>query len=298
MEESTLGNALRFYKEKYNLNQEDICYGICSVPTYSRIENGHKVRDSIMSCSLLGRAGINLSRFEVFLDNQDFERYKARVRLYAMARNGRYEEALNNIEKYQKYEGVMTDSLPLHEQFCIMCKTLAFYNGKGMTDKLIPLAEEGLNITAPDIDGLMNPTEINLASIVALKHEDAVRTLLVLAEKVEKYFYGRDKEDLSADLYLKIVERLVKEKRYSDALFYIEKCSNIIREGKGIHTLGRLLIHQGLIQYELNPKDENCIKTLKMAYAIMGITNNENGIDFLKKESKRRNIWQYIEWEA
>ncbi|MCR4778129.1 MAG: hypothetical protein K5858_04725 [Lachnospiraceae bacterium] len=298
MEESTLGNALKFYKEKYKLSQEDICYGICSIPTYSRIENGHKVRDSILSSSLLGRVGINLSRFEVFLDNQDFEFYKERVKLYALARIGRYEEVIKSIEQYEKHEGILSDSLLLHEQFCCMCKTVAFYNGKGMSEKLISLAEEGLAISCSDYNGLMNLVEINLASIAVLKRVDAVQMLLMLAEKVEKYFSGKDKENLSVDLYLKIIERLVKEQRFTEALFYIEKSVKIISEGKGIHTLGRLLIHQGLIQYELNPKDDNYIKTLKMAYAIMGITQNESGIDLLMKESKRRNIWQFIEWEA
>lgn len=39
---NTIGESLRFYREKYDFKQSDVCNGICSISTLSRIENGNK----------------------------------------------------------------------------------------------------------------------------------------------------------------------------------------------------------------------------------------------------------------
>ena len=33
---NTIGEILRFYREKYNFKQSDVCNGICSISTLSR----------------------------------------------------------------------------------------------------------------------------------------------------------------------------------------------------------------------------------------------------------------------
>ena len=45
---NTIGEILRFYREKYNFKQSDVCNGICSISTLSRIENGNKAADSLI----------------------------------------------------------------------------------------------------------------------------------------------------------------------------------------------------------------------------------------------------------
>ena len=54
---NTIGEILRFYREKYNFKQSDVCNGICSISTLSRIENGNKAADS-----LYGAEGTHWSR--------------------------------------------------------------------------------------------------------------------------------------------------------------------------------------------------------------------------------------------
>lgn len=39
---NTIGEILRFYREKCDFKQSDVCNGICSISTLSRIENGNK----------------------------------------------------------------------------------------------------------------------------------------------------------------------------------------------------------------------------------------------------------------
>lgn len=42
MEQKTMEVVLKYYREKYHLRQEDICRGICSVTTLSRLEQGSR----------------------------------------------------------------------------------------------------------------------------------------------------------------------------------------------------------------------------------------------------------------
>ena len=51
--ESTLGNALRFYKEQLNVNSIDVYKGICSASTYSNLETGRKEKDFFVQPSPL-----------------------------------------------------------------------------------------------------------------------------------------------------------------------------------------------------------------------------------------------------
>ncbi len=42
MEQKMMEVVLKYYREKYHLRQEDICRGICSVTTLSRLEQGEQ----------------------------------------------------------------------------------------------------------------------------------------------------------------------------------------------------------------------------------------------------------------
>ena len=57
MEQKTMEVVLKYYREKYNLRQEDICRGICPVTTLSRLEQGNREVDSLLGQTLLGRIG-------------------------------------------------------------------------------------------------------------------------------------------------------------------------------------------------------------------------------------------------
>ena len=69
---NTVGEILRFYREKYNLNQNDVCAGICSVSTLSKIENGSKEADSLILETLLERIGKEVLQFEMILNDYDY----------------------------------------------------------------------------------------------------------------------------------------------------------------------------------------------------------------------------------
>lgn len=79
--------VLKYYREKYHLRQEDICRGICSVTTLSRLEQGSREVDSLLGQTLLGRIGKEVTLFETILSEQDYELWKMREQIEKSVEN-------------------------------------------------------------------------------------------------------------------------------------------------------------------------------------------------------------------
>ena len=78
---NTVGEILGFYREKYSLKQSDVCAGICSVASLSKIENGSKEADSLTLETLLGRIGKEALQFEMILNDYDYSLWELRRKI-------------------------------------------------------------------------------------------------------------------------------------------------------------------------------------------------------------------------
>ena len=102
MKINTIGEILRFYREKYNLKQSDVCAGICSVPTLSKIENGSKETDSLILETLLGRIGKEVLQFEMILNDYDYSLWELRRQIETEMEHGRKDIARQLLQEYEK----------------------------------------------------------------------------------------------------------------------------------------------------------------------------------------------------
>ena len=111
---NTIGEILRFYREKYNFKQSDVCNGICSISTLSRIENGNKAADSLILECLLGRIGKEVLQFEMILNDYDYSLWMLRKQIEReFVRNDkRLTEKILNI-----YQEQMPQNENVHKQF-------------------------------------------------------------------------------------------------------------------------------------------------------------------------------------
>ena len=78
MEINTLGAVLKYYREKYEIVQDDLCDGICIPAELSKTESGEKVIDSLVAERLLGRIGKTVLQFELLLNDEDYGLWKLR----------------------------------------------------------------------------------------------------------------------------------------------------------------------------------------------------------------------------
>jgi len=55
-----IGKTIREYRTRKKISQEDLCYNICSVSSYSRIERGEQIPEKKTIEAITSRLGITI----------------------------------------------------------------------------------------------------------------------------------------------------------------------------------------------------------------------------------------------
>lgn len=136
MDFQTLGVLLYRTREKKHLSLLDVCSGICSQSTLSRVEQGSRELDSLTSEMLLGRIGREVTRFELILNAEDYYLNQLRIEINENIEEKNYIKAKEKINLYRQH---MPAEGKVHEQFCcyMECRILIAQNE--ITEKLSAL---------------------------------------------------------------------------------------------------------------------------------------------------------------
>ena len=165
MEQKMMEVVLKYYREKYHLRQEDICRGICSVTTLSRLEQGSREVDSLLGQTLLGRIGKEVTLFETILSEQDYELWKMREQIEKSVENNQVKTAK---KKIREYRGVMPQDESVHEQYCLYQEARTMIAEKNTGSSLCGILEKGICLTIPEFRKSMekvrlySPVEIGM----------------------------------------------------------------------------------------------------------------------------------------
>lgn len=125
----------------------EICTGICSVSTLSRIEAGTKIADFLMTEALLDRMKLSTSEYEFILDGDDYRLYKQREEIKMLIQNKKSTQAAKKLKDYEKENNVF----PLHRQFIFIQKALLEQTKKrSKKQEISEMFYNALSITAPD----------------------------------------------------------------------------------------------------------------------------------------------------
>lgn len=81
MSRNCFGMMVRTVREEKGLTLIELCEGLCSVTTLSRIENGERVPDVLLAKTILERLGISTECFELVADDVEFEALKKREKI-------------------------------------------------------------------------------------------------------------------------------------------------------------------------------------------------------------------------
>lgn len=104
--ENGIGNYLKTHREAKGYLQKEICDGICSLSTLSRIEAGEKIVDFLVIEAFLSRMKIERSEYEFVLDDDDYYAYKQRENIEIQVKNRNYAQAEKSMAAYEeKYGG-------------------------------------------------------------------------------------------------------------------------------------------------------------------------------------------------
>lgn len=299
---NTLGQLLRFYREKYNFKQERVCSGICSVATLSRVENGSKVVDSLVAEALLGRLGKEALQFEIMLNDQDYEWWTMRQRIQKMVREGAYQEARKELMVYREQ---MPGSETVHEQFCLCQEIQIQLAEQKPVEQIRDLTYQALKLTKPELDKgeenqqLYNPTELEL--ILQLIHigypawqkENRKQELERLYQYVEKIYSGTQKEKMGSRILLELVDLEQQSENYEQVIRHVDTAVSFISRGRGIDHIAELHFTKAKALARLYQgkscwceQEKVCKEECLMAYYVF---------DIMKQYEEKQKVQQFCE---
>ncbi len=304
--EKDIGNYLKMNRESRGYSQKEICYGICSDATYSRIETGERVVDFIMIEAFFGRIKIEKFEYEFILDDVDYLAYEHRENIDALVKEEVYQKAEEEIEAYEeKYGGN-----DLHGQF------LYFQKGRLERTKEQPDLEKvkdffvkALAVTMPDYQkvfeekGILSNLELRCIIEIMFCNRN-------LAERKKKYeeLYTYFEQCYRRDGFYPLPRRIAMQ-YYAECLYEeenydtcIQICDEALEELFGsskVEDKAELFYFRARAREARGFKNEEeeklCLKDFLTAYHLFFLYGREKKKEALKKYLEEKCKWQFTD---
>ncbi len=293
LEQNTVGLILKYYRERYRLNQNDICIGICSRTVLCRLESGIREIDSLTCETLLSRIGQEVNQFEIMLDDKDYENWFIRNRLVNQINTDDYKKFEESLEAYEK---IMDKDNSLQCQFYLYCK-IKYMIYRQENEKLIyKEVKRAISYTNPKKQKmkLYSKIELELAFIYNTtlrkvddkKGKEIEQNLLELLEYVRSYHAKKQKQKIERFLLEELVTLWEEEKNYEAALKYLEELITVMRKQKVLYPLGNYFFKKVRLKEKIdgaNLNRQECLEYCKMAYYIYLLWGKQEEAEELEK---------------
>lgn len=299
MEINTLGAVLKYYREKYEIVQDDLCDGICIPAVLSKVESGEKIIDSLVAERLLGRIGKTVLQFELLLNDEDYGLWKLREEIKKAEQIEDYVQMEFLLEDYRK----QMPSKSVHKQFylyhCAKCK---LFDGASR-ETICQMLYEALLLTKSKADEmdvcLCNPIEIEMLLFLYQNHfskwenRDVEKELLKILSHVQKIYSGRLKQEMETRILLELIAYEKQMGDYIRVIKYADEAIGFLSQGRSLEHIAELhFIKAQMIEKLYNQSKEwdieqrACKRECLMAYHVF---------DIMEQEDKRRELERYCE---
>ena len=288
MDFQTLGVLLYRTREKKHLSLLDVCSGICSQSTLSRVEQGSRELDSLTSEMLLGRIGREVTRFELILNAEDYYLNQLRIEINENIEEKNYIKAKEKINLYRQH---MPAEGKVHEQFCcyMECRILIAQNE--ITEKLSALLLRAIRYTIPDYllencvsRRLYSPVEIELIRMHITYNDRKCECneveLFLIMDFVTEFYSLKQQEKIEIPLLVDCVKYEIALEKYNRALASIEAQV--------------LSCVQNSIDKNREWQDE-CKRECFMAYVVFGVMGKKEEKEEIYKYCLEKLNWQITE---
>lgn len=306
-EPKTMGIVLAHYRNQYGLSQREVCDGICSVATLSRLEQGYREIDSLLGQALLGRIGKEVTLFETILDEEDYKLWNIRQKISSFIEKKQLGKAREKINEYRK---IMPKDELVHEQYCIFKEIHIMIAEKESAERIYEFSKKGINITMSDFaessrTRLYNPIEIELLLMSFhynnSKDDILEQELLNVLEFVMKYYSGKKKEKIGIKIWLELIHYQEQRKDYEKIMIYFQNAIDFINKGMGFFYLADIYFLRGrtrekiFIETNKEWQREKCVEECKIAFYLYQIERNKEQENEVLKFCEERLKCQIIE---
>ena len=286
MKAYNIGDCIRQLREEQNVNQEDLCHGLCNKSTLSRIERGCHVPSIGTVALLLQRLGVNEDSLSFLLGTTELEISNLHKEIEALNAQKKYDEALQKIGQMEQ----LTDPKDrVMQQFLLRSKALAGYLQDGQRVDYDNLTKRemllrAIELTHPhfSLDNigkcLLGIDEIKTINQIAITYSEAgdrryaIHIYRQLFEYPRSRFYNTEAEVSVLTMLAYNYSRLLgRERRYEECIEYAQMGYEACIKYNKARMLGGLLLNWGYALQKLGQEEESKskIKDSYHAYRLM-----------------------------
>ncbi|MCE5235293.1 MAG: helix-turn-helix domain-containing protein [Clostridiaceae bacterium] len=142
-----IGKTIRDLREKLNITQEDLCDGICSVPTLSRIENGTRLPNKANFDALMQRMGRDGNMYDALMDDHDFAVHEKKFEMRQCLLLRDYDRLRLLLDEFASL--TRADAENLHRQFFLYIEAILEAEKDGEKLRALEKLQEAIKITVP-----------------------------------------------------------------------------------------------------------------------------------------------------
>ncbi len=166
-----IGEFIKEKRERMGVTQEELCQGICSLPTMSRIESGARMPKRETIIQIFQRLGIPAEMYPNYTTKADLE---VLYLVYQVRQSYNINDMATAKELFSKLNGEY-DNLPVPDkQFCRLFETVIKMNsGELANAQVLPELEDIMKMSCPNynidrLPRLMTFEEINVLNNIAI----------------------------------------------------------------------------------------------------------------------------------
>lgn len=168
-----IGEYIKEKRERLGVTQDELCEGICSIATMSRIESGGRIPKSKVMIPLLQRLGLSDFIVDSMSTKEELECMELIAEMRSSYISGNMEVAKTAFAEVMPYY----DDLPVNgKQFCRLFETrLKIDSGELQHNQALPIYEDIMRMTVPGysvdrLPRLMSFEEINVLNNIAIAY--------------------------------------------------------------------------------------------------------------------------------
>lgn len=205
----SIGEIIRYLREKQQISLECLSQGVCSIATLSRIENNERTLSILLAQCLLGRLGWQISEFESYCSDKEFKWYEKRMEILELKRQKNLIQMKEQLRNYEIEIGENKKD-PLQKQFITAEKAFLMVE-EGKQKEGILLIKEAISFT---VDG-WEESEITLLGFEELE------LFCMLADAYERQKEREDAYRIWEQILNYLEQRQINKKQMAEPYTYI-----------------------------------------------------------------------------
>lgn len=304
-----LGDTIRMTRRSLSITQEQLCDGICSTETLSRMESGRQNPSKEIYELLMERMGRIRDRGYSMLSASDFKVLEKMKQFSELISNYNYQQGE---EVLKEIKSIIGDTV-LDRQFLIRSEGLIDYRlNRISVDQFIKKMEDAITLTIPRYSTIsianwpLNYIEysilLNMSTAYA-ENEDYPRAISIIEDIKSALRQSYIDEELRNTLVVIIDYNLSKwyglQGKHEAAIKLSKDRIEICREYRLGHVLPNLLYNiswnqEQLIEKEALPTEHKieCLEQLKQAYYIALALQQPFVAQFIKDHTEKVHHYQ------